>query len=166
MYYLLGTQVFLDLAKSSHGPTADWLAAATARGISRARVKISCMSWWSLQAALEQHRKEHDGQLPLKHRSLPERTENLFNYYEEADCILPVTYRATRILVNELAAPIFYTNDQGTEIRLEYPEKSILATAIAGHRGEQITLVDRHQAAHDALRLLGLTVEDPYAGRR
>jgi hypothetical protein len=150
MYYLLGTQIIIDVARGTDNPAARWLRGMDGVILNR-DIKVSTMSWASIEI-------EFQSSL----RTPGPRSSTLVVKYRTLKCVLPLSDEAVKIWVDHLQDNMDYADADGRMHRVGFEEKLILATAIAGFQDVPITLVARREAAHQQLQILGLKVEDPY----
>jgi len=81
------------------------------------------------------------------------------------DAVLPMTDAAIQIWVHYLQDDLQYMGPAGMMLPIGFEEKMVIATAIAGFQDVPISMVTRREVAHDHLRVVGLTIEDPYHER-
>lgn len=162
MYYLLGTQVIVDISRGGDSPASRWLRSVD--GVIRPRdIKVSSMS----RAAIEiefANLTRANGRLPSGPMLLKPRIDGVFEQYQNRGSILPVSAAAVMIWAKYLQEEIKYTNPDGEMLSVGLEEKFILASALAGFEDVPITLVARREQAHTKFAPLGLTIVDPYNG--
>jgi hypothetical protein len=154
--YLLGSQCFLDIAKTANLSPERWLAKAGERGIDGGDIYISAATPMILSATLA--RETASPGLTV----LRENIEILVRRYVGGLQVVSVTKEIADRWGTLLDLELNYKSRLGTIGSYRFHEKLVLATAIEGLNGRPFVLVERNQAAHDALRPFGLKVEDPY----
>jgi hypothetical protein len=159
MYYLLGTQIIVDVARGTDNSAARWLVRMD-RVITSRDIKVSTMSWAAIE--IEFQNLARVSELTRSQRVLRERIGRVFEKYRSLGSVLPVTDKAIQVWVKHLQDSIEYSDSAGTMRLIGFEEKLVLATAIAGWQDVPIVLVARHEVVHAHLRILGLEVRDPY----
>lgn len=163
MYYLLGTQIIVDVARGIDSSAARWIMRMDGV-ISSRDIRVSTMSWAAIQIEFQNIEKSSGG-LNRMQRILQERIHRVFEKYRSLGSVLPVSDRAIQIWVRYLQDEIEYSDPKGVMHPVGLEEKLVLATAISGVHDVPITLVTRRETIHDQLRFLGLRIEDPYDDR-
>jgi predicted nucleic acid-binding protein len=161
MYYLLGTQVIIELARGTDNAAARWLKRMD-KLISARDIRVSTMSWAAIEIEFMAMEKKNRG-LTFGELNLRERITRVFSKYRGMGAILPIDDKAVQMWVKYFQEDVGYSDSTGAVLLVGLEEKLVLATAIAGFRDIPITLVARREAIHNEFRRAGLKIEDPYA---
>lgn len=163
MYYLLGTEVIVEISRGIENPPTRWIRQLD-QTFPTPNIVVSTLSWAAIELEFKKFEKQTNG-LTHSFSVLRQRIHGVFERYRALRSVLPLDDRAVRVWVDHLQGEIKYSDPAGTLRPVPIEERMILATAIAGFQGTRITLVARKELVHHQLEIFGLVVEDPYDGR-
>jgi hypothetical protein len=142
MIFLLGTQFIIDLARSTDNPARRWIENLDKYEVRTDQVRISCMSWIAIKDSFDKL-KDANGNLDQRLSLLHQRIDNVLTYYRNRTLIVPIDIDI--ILVYDLYMKKHVTYETtGPTNPIPLEEKLVISTAIAGYRGQPVTLVDRN----------------------
>jgi hypothetical protein len=162
MYYLLGTQVIIDIARGAENGAARWLKRADGKAQVQ-DIKVSTMSWAAIEIEFRNLSLQH-GSLTRSQTFLRQRIDRVFDQYRRLRSILPITDKAVQLWVDYLQDDLKYSDADGNPRSVGLEEKMVLATAMAGFQDIELILVAKREAVHSKFSFLGLKIEDPYNG--
>ena len=161
--YLLATQCVMDIAKMIGLPPQRWFETAAERGIDHSDVFISAVTPMILRATFEAAaKKTADAATKAGHTAIRRNAEIFVHRLANIGCIIPVSQEIADRWGELLELDLSYKTFEGQYNEYRFHEKIVLASAIAGTGSTPFMLVERRNAALDALTALGLRVEDPY----
>ena len=155
--FLLGTQTFVDLAKTDESQPRKWLDNAyDTRGVIDTDTAISSATSVSV------HRHFLDlqarGEMDARLLTLQTRCARYEQAFRERGNILPIDDDVVLAWKQNARLDLRYVGPDGKPYTIGLEEQLLIATAIA----RRLTLLNRRQPAHQDLAFLGLLVEDPY----
>jgi hypothetical protein len=161
--YLLSTQSVVDIAKKIGRPPQRWFETAANRGIDRSHVFISAVTPMILRTTFEADAKNNpDVATKAANAAVRRNTDEFIHRLVNIGSIVPVSKEIADRWGELLEYDLTYETFDGRHKEYRFHEKVVLATAIVGTGSTPFTLVEKRNAALDALAALGLLVEDPY----